>query len=390
MTDAGDSDRLSLIVRSTAEPEALLLLLVRSIVQRDESLQALFNRFRAESKPVPWLADMLAAQMVVKVEEYSFRDIVGACQYLVDEYQQLGDGCFLVSQETGRVQLVVTADDLYDPGVLPRESGRTGQALLRLNPALETALVTHHHERAREVSTLSLLAGRSHPTELVREGGDRRLRIASRTGRTSLVKELSEEDPWTLLGRAGGTAALLLEHFQLADLAGRSEPENCARLEGVACCLSSLGLQDMTTVNLGYDRLGLLRSVVPRGWIRDIVRQLSHRAELDTKTDFSVEGLTDEIWQGQELWAVDPDVFDLARGAKARAIPIEGSATIGFSGCVGTLCIPHEFGVETREAHDRWTVTATLPYVLYVDLTKIQVLSLVGIARASTLAVGLH
>ena len=51
---------------------------------------------------------------------------------------------------------------------------------------------------------------------------------------------------------------------------------------------------------------------------------------------------------------------------------------------MGCLVPSNDFGVESREIADRWEVTATLPYRLYVDWSRIEFLPLVGVARAAT------
>lgn len=381
----------TVLVRSTANPVAPLLLFVRGVLQRDTDLRALFVQFKAEHKSVEWLRDMLVTRVFVRADGHSFDEVADACQYLADEYHQLAclpgapleEGVFLVDKETGRVQLVVAEGDLHDPGVLPRESGIMGQALPRLSPALETALVTGRHERAREGDTVSSLVARSHQTDLLRDEGDGRLRVASRAGRTSLAKELSEDDPSELLWRAGGTAGMFLRRFTREV----STDTTClVRIEGVARSRSVLGIQDMRTINLGYNRLGALRSVAPQAWVRDIARQLSFRAkeQAGSIVPLNVDCVRDQLFASQELWVSDPDIFSLLGSAKTKVFPVESADTIGMSGCVGSLSVSSNFGVQTRELSDRWEVTATVPYTIYVDLRKVQVLSIVGIARASS------
>jgi hypothetical protein len=342
--------RTAALVQSFADPTPDSLLLVRAVLQRQPELKALFLQFRSEGRAIDWLRDMLAPAVAARVPELSFDNVVEACAYLADEYHQLGEGYFIVSQDTGRVAFVLTEEDLYDPGLLTRDSGIVGQALRRINPSLEAAIVSSYHDRGRETLVLERLRERAHQTTLLREDGDRRLRIATRAGRREMARELSEDDPWRLLQRASGTTGMFLRHFELTE---RYEgPLDC--IEGVACCRSVLGLQDMLTSNLAYDRLGVLRGSAPQAWIRDIARQLSNRARArNTKTlPITVDDLSDELLASRELWVVDPDVFELMRRARGRVVPVEGAEPLGFSGRVGYLVVSNDFGVESREIAD--------------------------------------
>lgn len=384
MTEALDlPGRTAALVRSAAKPTPDALLLVRAALQRHDELRKLFLQFRGENRAVGWLSDMLAPAVAARVGELSFDNVLEACQYLADEYHQLGEGYFVVAQDTGRVALVLTEDDLYDPGLLSRDSGGVAQALRRINPTLEAAIVSSYHDRDRETLVLERLRERAHQTTLLREEGDRRLRIATRAGRREIARELSEDDPWRLLQRAGGTTGMFLRHFELTE--GYEGSLDC--IEGVACCRSQIGVQDMTTSNLAYDRLGVLRGSAPQAWIRDIARQLSHgaRASHTKQLPITADDLSAALLASCELWVVDPDVFELIRWARGKAVPVEGAEPIGFSGRAGYLVVASDFGVESREIADRWEVTATLPYRLYVDWSRIEFLPLIGVARAATL-----
>lgn len=380
---AGAHQRPFALVRSAASPAGSLLLMVRAILQRDEELRALFVRFSAEGKTVEWLRDMLVPPLACLVDGYPLEDIAAACQYLADEYQQLDSGgCFIVDRETGRVQVVVSEDDLFDPGVLARDSGIAGQALWRLNPSLESALVTHYHERGREAQTTALLAQRAHQTDLLREDGDGRLRAVSRGGRTAIAKDLSEEDPIRLLRSAGGSAGKLASHFAIGEAVNFLA--DTGRISDVAVFHSVLGIQDMTTLNLGYDRLGVLRSVAPQAWLRDIVRKLGVAVKAKSTghvgPPLSVEDVNCALIETEETWVADPDVYTWilrAHGRKiaSRVVPVQGAELMGFSGALGLLSCPDGFGVETRECSDRWEITATLPYILHVTVEKIKMVA---------------
>lgn len=376
------------IVRSTANPGPTVLGLVRRLLQQDEELRALFIEFKTEAKAIDWLRDMLVPRVAAHLEETPFEEALAVCQYLADEYQQLAclpgtsldDGCFVLDHETGRVVAVVPGSEIFHPGLLPRESGSLGKALPRLPPALEARLITRSHDRDREAQTLALMAQRGHQTDLLRDEGDRRLRVASRAGRSGLAKELSEEDPRKLLAGVGGTAARFLDHVRL-------EPPSlsCILIEGVARHRSILGIQDLRTSNLGYDRLGVLRGTIARGWVCDLARQLSLHVRAPSHAPvLMIEDLDEELVSSEEFWVAEPDVCNVIRRAKGVALPVDGIKTVGFSGHVGALWLASEFGVESREWSDKWEITATVPYRLHVDLGKIRLLVIDGIARASS------
>ena len=382
MTDALElPGRPAPMVRSKAAPQPLTLLGVRLTVKHHPELQQLFVRFRSEGKSVDWLMDILAVRLTPLMPEVPFEQIIDAAQYLADEYDQLGEAPLLVSRETGRAVMLLSEDDFVDPGLLPRESGESAQALKRLNPALEAAIVTSYHEQGRETHVLRVLQERTHATPLQLAVGDRRLRIASRSGRRALAGELRDEDSWTLLRRAGGTAAMLLQHFDLAE--DYDGPWDC--LEGMASARSVLGTQDMTTLNVAYDRLGVLRATVPQAWLADVARQLSAagRARNPEARPHSLDALTAEAFGSRELWVVDYDAFRLLHGVR-RALPTAGAeGAFGVRGRAGWLVVPHTFSVESVEVSDHWEVTATLPFRLYVDWSATEYLSILGVPRAA-------
>lgn len=373
------SARFDVTVQSPANPQPGLLIALRALVLSDRELGDLFVRFRKEGLGIDWLRDILAIRAVTRLK-VSFEEALEACQYLADEYHQLGEGYLIVSTETGRAALVVTDDDLYEPGLQARYSGDEGQALKRLRPELETAFVLHGHERAREESVLSVLAERGHQTDLLIEEGDARLRIATRMGRTEIAQDLAGDDAWTLLRRSSGTTGMFLRHFDLVE--GIEDPN----VEGVATFRSTMSVQDGLAANISYNRLGTLRGAAPQGWIRDVARQLSTLAHrMNPVLPTHVDDVDAELLASEELWIADPDVYTLMRQGKSQAVPVEGVSPVGFSGTVGRLAVPHDFSVETHESGGRWEVTANLPYSLWVDFSKIRRLLLVGIERAATI-----
>lgn len=379
------------LVRSTANPQPAALMTLRGLLRGRGDLRELFVQFRSESRPAEWLRDMLLPRAALELEGCSFDEVRDVCQYLADEYQQLAcipgcqldDGWFVLDQETGRVVAVAAPEDMYDPGLLPRESGDLGRALPRLNPALEARLVTGRHEQARERENLSWLEERLPQTDLVRDLGDRRLRVASRAGRTDIARELSEADPATLLWRAGGRAGLFLRHLVRADEVGAWD---MTPIEGVACARLVIGLQDQRAVNLlHYDPLSTLRGIAGLNWARAVAKQLSYVAKEASKASLPIgaEDVTDDLFASAETWVIEPDVYALLGwSARGQTFIVEGAETIGLTGRVGRLAVGSDLGVQTRELSDRWEITATVSYTLHVNLQKVQVLPIVGVARA--------
>lgn len=389
---AGREQSPTVLVRSSADPKPAVLLLFRELLRHRPELRELFVQFKAENRPVEWLRDMLTPRAAVELEECSFDEVRDVCQYLADEYQQLAcvpgcqldDGWFVLDLQTGRVLTVASPEDVYEPGLLPRESGDLAPGLRQLNPALEARLVTGLHERAREQETLSWATERAHQTELLKAHGDRRLRVVSRAGRTDIARELSETDPSNLLWRAGGGAAVFLRHLS------RAEDVNLGGLtpiEGVATARLVLGLQDKKAINmLSYDPLTTLRGVAGVNWARSVVRQLAYVAKEAARPAVPVhaEDLADDLFASAEDWVTDPDIYALLGfQTRSRTFVVEGAETIGLTGLVGKLDLSSDLAVQTRELTDRWEVTVTISYTLHADLKNVQVMPIVGVARAA-------
>jgi hypothetical protein len=366
------------IVRTTASPPAALLMNVRALVARDEDLKGFFVQFKRENKTVEWLRDVVATPISCWVDDqWDLAQVVEACQYLADEYNQLPEGFLMVNRETGKVEAVFSEDDLMDPGLLPRESGGMAQALQRLRPDREVALVTYQHQAEREEKVLQALVERSNGA--IQSTDDFRLRMATRKGRTAIARDLSTDDPRELLRRSGGTSGALLRHFPLVD----EKPEE-PTLEGGATCRRQIGVQDALSINTGYNQLGTLRAIAPQSWVRSICLDLSKRAH-DKFQVFpqDVQDLDPEVLRGSELWICDPDTYVVLKplSPKTPIMVLEGIAPIGLSGDIGKLFLGDEMSVETHERFKRWEVVASVGYALVVeDWDKIQVLNLLGVA----------
>jgi hypothetical protein len=357
---------------------------MRAVIQREEGLSSIFLQYRRESKSVEWLRDLVAPRIMPFIDsQYDFATVVEACQYLADEYHQLGDGYFLVSSETGKVQAVITENDLYDPEKLSRYSGDIVQPLKRLKPNTELALVSYQYEKGREKEILAQLIARNPQTQYLAEVGDERFRMATRAGRKQIVQDLGESNPRALLARSGGTTGRFLQYVDLRD---EAPPEDTfdAILEGVLNYRTQINVQDPLTVNYGHNQLGTLKGTVPQAWVRDLCRSLSETAYTQIRAmAVGVDELEEGHLRGVHLWIGDPDVYRilLKLDPKVQAVPVDGVDLIGITGKIGTLVLPSEFQVVSQERFSRWEVLANIPYKFYVNWSSIRVLPLAGIVR---------
>ncbi len=368
-------EKVAPVVTSKATPDAPILLHFRAIIQKEEDISKLFLQYRAEKKSVEWLRDMVATRITVYADEkYSFATIVEACLYLADEYNQLGDGYFMVSTETGKVQAVVTEDDLYDPPEVARYSGDMVQPLKRLKPSTEVVLTTYTHEKGREKEILDKLVARGHPIQC--------LKMATRGGRKQIVRDLEVINPHELMARSGGTTGRFLQHVTLSTK--DPEGEFDAILEGTLNHRSMLHVQDPLAMNHSHNQLGTLRGTIPQGWIRDLCRTLSEKAYADIRAMArDIDELEEASFGGAQLWIAEPDVLRaiLRISPRLQAVPVEGVDLIGLRGNIGTLVLPEEFEVQSQERFNRWEVLSNIPYKLFVNWKEVRVMPIAGIAH---------
>lgn len=363
------------LIKTVADPPSELLMTLRALVDKDEDIKSFFIRFRSENKSVEWLRDIIAAPLYSNTSvDWTFDQVVDACQYLADEYNQLPtDGIFMVNTETGKTEAVFSEDDLIDPGLLPRESGGVAQALRRIRPDKEVAVISYAHGRGHEKKVLQELVRRNPQNQLQKDEGDQRFRMATRSGRKAIAKDLSEEHPRRLLESAGGTVGHFLRHFHIQD-ASRI-PEGYIKIEGTASYRSQIGVQDGLTNNIRYNRLGNLKGAAAQGWVRSMLVELSKKAH-DTLgsypqdfDEFDVKELAPQDGSSTYMWAMDPDTMMALKrkSPKTSLFPVEGIRPIGLTADVGWLEVASGFSVESHERFQRWEVVANLPYVLHVN-----------------------
>lgn len=365
-------------VISTAKPEADWLLQARRDINSDESLRDFFRRAREEGRDSDWIADNISVRLAGRWGSDRFFDALEAATYLADEYLQLGEGIHIVSTETGKITATLSESDIYQPAPVPRESGGLAVPLPRIRPDLEGLLTTWSFERGREEQLTEALALRANQTDLLREEGDPRLRIATRSGRSEIVREIAEDTPRSLLERAGGSAAAFLRHFEIRT-AAPDPSEGLEEVHGVASAQSRMGIQDPLTTNLHHNRQGILRGVFAQAWAREMARRLSveaHQRGSVPPVPSDQIGLSD--FSGTDMWVVSPDALQLVRELSEKQVtlmPVEGAYPLGLSNRrVGVLVLPESFSAESRELFNRWETAAILEFSLWVDWSAIRVL----------------
>ena len=379
------ANRLDPKVTSDAKPATDWLVQARADINSSPQLKELFQRALGEKQPKQWLIDNLAARLNAAWGATEFDNAMEVARYLADEHEQLGEGIRLVSTETGKVTALVTADDIYQPAPVPRESGGMAIPLPRINPALEKTLVTWVFEQAREESIVATLTKRAHQTALVRDEGDPRLLPATRSGRSEIVRSLTDFTPSALLGRLGGTSGAFLQRFDIrTEQPGPDDVEGLlGPLKGYVSARSTMNIVDQTTINLSHSRQQTLRGALPQAWVRDIARTLSHRAHQDKRISEVGADLTPELFlltKQVGFWVTPPELMaklhrinaKLAGLDKFSLMPCEGAKLLGFrSGIMptkaGILVVPESFGAESHELFDRWEAVANLDYEVWYD-----------------------
>lgn len=114
-----------------------------------------------------------------------------AAQYLLDEYKVGGDAIYLLSSETGKAVFRVTAEDLEESPLVPRESGNMAQGGLRIKPHILADCYQTLYITEKEKEDL-LLAVRKDTTDLVLESGDPSLLIYTRQGRYTIFEQIRD------------------------------------------------------------------------------------------------------------------------------------------------------------------------------------------------------
>lgn len=373
------------LVISKADPSSDWLLQARADINRETSLRSTILQGKQAATPNEEIADSLGTQLNIAWGGRHAQEAYDAALYLLDEYDQLGEGVHLVSTETGRVLLTLMDEDIWDPGMIPREGGRMVKGLPRIRPDLEASITTWTFDRNREERVVETLAKKGYQTTLLKEEGDPRLLVATRRGRTQIVKDIASFTPADLLGACGGTSGAFLRYFEIRTKEP-IEPAFEKILEGTLKSSSTMTISDQTTVNLHHSRAGTLRGVLAQGWARDLAGKLVeevHKRFDEIHARFggamryeSLEELTAENtrdWKAR-FWIVPPEA--MAHMNRTRpdwnflpvALTVDKTYFVGLlHSKVGILVIPEQFGAETNEMFEKWTTSAHLDFQLYVD-----------------------
>lgn len=300
-------------------------------------------------------------------------------RYLFDEFEQLGEGLFVVSNETGQVVAALTEKDFYDAAPVPREGGGLAERGKQIRPEIHAALFSWVFDAGREQNIVATLAAHAHQTAFLKENGDNRLLVATRSGRRHIVSEFAKRDPHDLLLSAGGTSGRFLQHFEIRDTPPEGDlPE--ARLILELDSQSTMGVQDMTTTNLHHSRPAALQGALVQGWIREMARHLS--VAMPERVQVSQRELTKEHLHGAPFWVAPPEAHRYLRRAYpvVEIMPVVGSQLLGFrDGQVGCIVVPREFNASNREWFDRWEVMTTVQVDVWIDWTKLHGLELLEI-----------
>lgn len=170
-------------VRSKFDPPVALLEKMRGLLKIDRHMKEIFE------------GEDVRTFFLEHVEAH-YPEMMEAASFIMDEYEQLGRGNFLVSTRTGKVIARVTAEDVYHPAPMMREREEGGPQHLvhkdeiHLKPEIEAFFLWNAFEEEREIDYLTY----------VRSSGvlapDANPDFYTRAGRTSLLHRV-ESSFWS-------------------------------------------------------------------------------------------------------------------------------------------------------------------------------------------------
>lgn len=364
-------------VSSLAQTNSSNLIAARNAVQRNPEIQRAFGQAAAEKWSGEELADRLALLLGGDIEGEP-DEVYQTALYLSDEYLQMGDSVLLISPETGKAIARVTENDIWQPPDVPREGGGMAKRQPRLDPKLEGFLVQWEFEKGREAAQVAALAARLNQTPMLKEGGDRRLLVASRRGRKHIVDELRDALPDLLPSGCNGASARFLDRLEFVT---DPSPELDPVIQCVGYARASMPIADMRAVNLRHDHFTSLKAKVATSWAREV----AHSLALAAHTKLSVEEWDFDSWPGSEsyrkpgygYWVAEPNT---AHALVSEVFPVPGAPTICLRTKAGAVVVdPDSFECDGRERADRWDVLATFKYTLYMDWDRVLAFNLTGI-----------
>lgn len=374
----------SIEVASKAHPSAAGLLAARGAVDRSSLLQDMFRWSREEkwdkSRLVGAILPVLAETLEARED-----DVQQAAEYLVDEYEQIGNACLLISRDTGRAIARVTEEDVWQPPAVPREGGQMAKPLPRLRPEIEGFLVRWQFDRERDRRIHAEMLARSTQTPLLREMGDRRLLPVTAGGRRQVFEQVRGALAG-LLWTIGGSAGAFLAKFDLRV----DEPPTVYPVQSALSCVgmarTRVPIVDPTTFNLSFDRVGQLQTSIGLAWAKEIAREVSVLAYTGPLTPVRVGDLQPEDVDPTLLWVAGPDEAQALRAvAQAATVFVaEESLPVGLGTSAGAIVIDtSSIKCEEREVFDRWEIAATFEFAVHLDPTRVKPLPLEGVHRSA-------
>jgi len=139
----------------------------------------------------------------------------------------------------------------------------------------------------------------------------------------------------------------------------------------------TMTISDQTTVNLHHDRATILRGVIAQGWVRQLASKLvSQMSKVTDVLSVNVENL----YLHEGFWIVPPEAMAGLKHPGVTLMPVNQTCPTGLlAPKIGVLVIPEQFGVETKELFDRWTVSAFLEFRLWWNLSHVECLNVTGL-----------
>lgn len=352
-------------VVSLANPRGRGLLEARFEVQRNPKIQETFEKYKGRpASEASHLAEELISQFSERIIGTD-DELSSVCQYLADEYLQIGDSMLIIDRETGRAIMRITDDDFWEPSPVARESGNMVSPGPRLRPELQGFLIRWSFEKERETQLVRELSSRL--VHVNPEEEDRRLKVVTRAGRTAMSEELRESLDRLLPDWLGGTLGSFMNRLRLV---GTGDPGLKSYMGFKAYAKVIVGLQDHKARNLSFDVLASHRSVIAVQWAREIARTVANIAHEERgPQNYALS----DVALGGGMWLVPPDEAIAIQSLRPGpvVVPIEGVRTTAVRGDIGDLVL----GVTKmaqREVHDRWEIVATLEYGLHLDLSHIE------------------
>jgi len=359
-------------VRTLARPASGPLLAARGVVQRSGVIQDTFARAKAEGWDAERLAEAIEGPLGGTLSGTP-EDVRQAALYLAAEYLQFGDTLLLVSRETGRAIARITDDDIWQPPMVPRESGGMAKPLPRLRPELEGFLYQYVHDHDREARLTADLVVRTRQTAFLAAEGDRRLFVSTKQGRRAIEHEIQVRGE-TVLEGATGIIRDFLSHFS-----GVSEG-TAPGFASIAMARTRMEISDLVAVNYRFDHATGQYTNLINEWVREIARGVgieAHRQNSQGSVRYA--DLQLEHLLGAAFWVTDPSIsaaFCRIPGVSVLNVP--GVRPFGFMGNpVGSLA--HEPGslkIEGREMLGHWDIMGRFSYTLHLDWSKIVALDI--------------